>query len=110
MRSRDTETARSALAPDWRRTVRPLTSTWTRRTRAEPRGRLKLIAINPANNNQPYEWLFHDVNLRPDGDLGLISDEFQSMTLTGTLQAVSAAPYGLSRYMDLVSRRSWSTS
>jgi hypothetical protein len=73
------------------------------------RGRLKLIAVNPANNNQPYEWLFHDVNLRPDGDLPLIGDEFQQMTLTGTLQAVSAAPYGLSRYMDLVTRRSWAT-
>jgi hypothetical protein len=72
-------------------------------------GRLRFIGVNPVNANHPYEWTFHSVKLRPDGDLSLISDDFQQIQLAGTVEAASVTPYGLSRYMDLVTRRSYAT-
>ena len=72
-------------------------------------GRVRLMSVNPIDNNHPTEWTFHSVKLRPEGDLGLITDETAELTLVGTAQALSAAPYGLSRYLDVVTRRTWST-
>lgn len=72
-------------------------------------GRLRLISVNPSNNNHPTEWTLHSVALKPEGDLSLITDEFAELTLVGTAQAVSATPYGLSRYIDVVTRRTFNT-
>lgn len=71
-------------------------------------GSLRLVQINPANNNLPTEYTFHSVILTPDGDLGLITDEFATITLTGTAQSVTA-PYGLSNYLDVVSKQTFNT-
>lgn len=77
-------------------------------------GTLRLIQVNPALTvasgllTPPTEFTFHNVVLTPDGDLGLITDEYATITLTGTAQAVTA-PYGLSQYLDVVSKPSFNT-
>lgn len=49
-------------------------------------GALKFVSINPANNDKKTEYQFHQVALKPTGDLALISDEFGTMTLEGAAE------------------------
>lgn len=72
-------------------------------------GGLRLLSVNPSDENHVTDYTFHSVNLKPDGDLGLITDEFATMTLVGTVQAESVAPFGLSQYADIVTARSYNT-
>lgn len=47
---------------------------------------LKFIQINAARPNDETQYQFHRINLRPDGDLSLIGEEFASMTFSGRAQ------------------------
>lgn len=49
-------------------------------------GALKFVAENPANADAETEFEFHKVSLKAEGDFGLISDEFSTMTLTGAAE------------------------
>lgn len=45
-------------------------------------GALKFIAENPNNADKKTEFQFHQIKLKGDGEFGLISDEFASMSFT----------------------------
>lgn len=47
---------------------------------------VKFVMENPANNDEPLEFLFHSVQLAADGELALIGDEFSQIQLSGTAQ------------------------
>ena len=47
---------------------------------------LKFISENPASGDHQTEVQFHQVNLKAEGDFGLISDEFTTMGLTGAAE------------------------
>lgn len=72
-------------------------------------GALRFIQVNPVNADHQTEYTFHNVLLRPEGDFNLLSDEISTITLTGTVQAVSSAPYGGSKFVDIVTSRAYST-
>ncbi len=55
-------------------------------TQGSVTGALKFVAVNPANSDDVREFLFHQVTLASDGDLGLISDEFGTMSFAGTVE------------------------
>ena len=46
------------------------------------KGALKFISENPAAGDHQYEFQFHQVSLKAEGDFGLISDEFTTMGFT----------------------------
>jgi hypothetical protein len=52
---------------------------------------LKFISENPANNDRKTEFQFHQINLKAEGDFGLISDEYTQMTFTGVAESNSLA-------------------
>jgi hypothetical protein len=59
---------------------------------------VKFIGVNPADDNKEYEVVIHKTTLTPDGDTGLISDEFATMTFKGVAEesgyaAVADSPY-----------------
>lgn len=54
-------------------------------------GALKFVAENPAADDHNTEFEFHSVSLKAEGDFGLISDEFTTMTLTGAAEKNEAA-------------------
>lgn len=72
-------------------------------------GVLRFIQVNPVNLDHQTEYTFHNVLLRPEGDFNLLNDEISTITLTGTVQATSSAPYGGSKFVDIVTSRSYST-
>jgi len=43
-------------------------------------GALKFIEKNPANSDKSREWTFHQVTLKPSGDLSLIGDDWSQVT------------------------------
>lgn len=47
---------------------------------------LKFIGENPANADHKYEFQFHQVSVRAEGDFGLISDEYSVMNFSGTAE------------------------
>lgn len=57
---------------------------------------LMFVAENPAANDAKREYMFHQIELKPDGDLALIGDEWTQGSLTGkaerNLLADSNAP------------------
>lgn len=48
---------------------------------------LKFVAENPADDDKQTEYEFHQVDLKADGDFGLISDEFTQMGFTAAAEA-----------------------
>ncbi|MCZ2418674.1 MAG: hypothetical protein LC123_02365 [Burkholderiales bacterium] len=58
---------------------------------------VKFIGENPANNDKQAEIQFHQVNLKADGEMALIGDEFATMPFTGGIErnelADPDAPY-----------------
>ncbi len=66
----------AALTPD---EVKALTT-------SEFTGALKFISENPADADHQTEYQFHQVQLKAEGDFGLIADEFTVMQLTGTAE------------------------
>lgn len=48
---------------------------------------LKFVGSNPANNDEEVEIQFHQVSLKPDGDLGLISDDWTTMSFTAKAES-----------------------
>jgi len=48
-------------------------------------------AVNPANNDEPTEFLFHKVKLRADGDMPLIGEDWTTMPFGGTVEANAPA-------------------
>ncbi len=53
------------------------------------KGALKFISVNANNSSKEREYQFHDVTLRAEGDLALLSDEFATLQLTGKAKANS---------------------
>jgi hypothetical protein len=49
-------------------------------------GSLKFISENPADSDKQTEFEFHQVSLKADGDFGLISDEYTTLSLTGVAE------------------------
>jgi len=67
---------------------------------------LKFIQVNPANGDIETEWQFHQVTLKGDGDFALISEEWESMDLTGAAeQNVLADPDSPTMTMRQISAR-----
>ncbi len=63
---------------------------------------LKIIGVNPADNNKTYELHIHSTTLTPNGDVNMISNEFATMTFQGVAEesaatAHAAHPYGFFR-------------
>lgn len=50
---------------------------------------IKFVSENPANANEKEEYQFHKVTLGAEGDLGLISDEWQQMGFTGSVESAT---------------------
>jgi len=48
---------------------------------------LKFISVNPAASDAKTEYQIHKITLKPEGDFGLISDEWTTMTLNGAAEA-----------------------
>lgn len=66
-------------------------------TTTNPSYAVKFIAENPANASAQSEIQFHKVALNASGDLGMISDDWTSMTLEGVAESNSFfgnSPYG----------------
>lgn len=55
-------------------------------TKTSIKGALKFIAENPANNDKQYEYQFHKISVKPDGDFALISDEITQMQFSGVAE------------------------
>jgi hypothetical protein len=55
---------------------------------------LLFVEIDPANGGQKAEWLFHKVSLSADGEMGLISNEWRQIPLTGLAESNSAITVG----------------
>ncbi len=47
---------------------------------------LKFISKNPANSDQEVEYQFHQINLKPEGDFGGITDDFSVMGFSGVAE------------------------
>jgi len=60
-------------------------------TQSSIAGALKFVSENPADSDRKSEIQFHQVSLKAEGDLGLISDEFSQMTLTGIAESNALA-------------------
>lgn len=58
-------------------------------TQSSVRVALKFISENPANNDKQTEYQFHQIQLKAEGDLALIGDEFTTMGFTGTAEVNS---------------------
>lgn len=56
-------------------------------TQSNPRVALKFISENPANNDKQKEYVFHQVQLKPEGDFPLIGDEWTTMGYTATAES-----------------------
>lgn len=54
-------------------------------------GALKFVAENPASTDHQTEFQFHQVSLKAEGDLGMISDEYSQMQLTGIAERNTTA-------------------
>ena len=52
---------------------------------------VKFISIDGCDSNKVQEWQFHRVNLKPEGELPLIGDEFATMGFTGVAQSEEQA-------------------
>lgn len=61
---------------------------------------LKIIGVNPANNDEETEWEIHQTQLKADGELALIGDEFMVAGFTGVLEANNQG-YPDSPYMTI---------
>ncbi len=61
---------------------------------------LKVIGVNPANNDEETEWEIHQVQLKADGELALIGEEFMVAGFTGVLEA-NTQGYPTSPYMTI---------
>lgn len=48
---------------------------------------LKFIGVNPADNDKTVEHQIHQCNLKSDGELPLIGDEFMTMSFTGVMES-----------------------
>jgi hypothetical protein len=48
-------------------------------------------AVNPANDDEPTEFVFHQVKLRADGDMNLIGDDWTQMPFGGTVESNTKA-------------------
>ena len=62
-------------------------------TKGQISGAMKFVAVDPRNDSKETEFQFHYVTLSPDGELGLISDDWQGLGFTGVAEkreAVSA--------------------
>lgn len=59
-------------------------------TQAPLRGSLKFVQINPANNDEIREWEFHKVQVKPTGDLNLLSDTWTELEFSGTAEKNTA--------------------
>jgi len=56
------------------------------------KGALKFVSTNPNDSGKKVEYQFHEVSIRPEGDLALIGDEFTQITLTGTANKNTKLP------------------
>lgn len=70
---------------------------------------LIFIGENPADGDHPDEIHLYQVNLRPDGAYEAIGDDFQNITLTGSVEKVDPPPYGTSGFGKRVTRANYST-
>ena len=65
---------------------------------------LKFISENPADNDRQAEVQLHQVNLKAEGDLNMIGEEFSTMNFTGVAEANETAdadsPTMTIRYVD----------
>jgi len=61
-------------------------------TASQIKGALKFVSTNPADAGKRVEYQFHEVSIRPEGDLALIGDEFTQITLTGTANKNTKLP------------------
>lgn len=61
-------------------------------TASQIKGALKFVSTNPADSGKRVEYQFHEVSIRPEGDLALIGDEFTQITLTGTANKNTKLP------------------
>jgi len=48
-------------------------------------------AVNPANADEPTEFIFHQVKLRADGDMNMIGDDWTQMPFGGTVESNTKA-------------------
>jgi hypothetical protein len=53
---------------------------------------IKFISQNPAYNNAASEYEFHQVNMKAEGDLALIGDNWEELKFKGTAETNSAYP------------------
>jgi hypothetical protein len=60
-------------------------------TASAVQGKLKFIANNPANDGAKREYTSHSVNLKADGDLALIGEEYTNLGFTCALEADATA-------------------
>lgn len=60
-------------------------------TQTSVSGALKFLSENPANNDFMYEYQFHQVSLKAEGDFGLISDDITTMGFTGVAEQNASA-------------------
>lgn len=70
---------------------------------------IRFISENPNNANLVDILDLWAVKLRPDGELQLIGDDWQTMGFTGALQAITNPPPNSSEYGRLMRRASYST-
>lgn len=56
------------------------------------KGALKFVGTNPANNEEPYEVQCHQISLKADGDLSLISDDWATVGFTGVAERNTSVP------------------
>jgi hypothetical protein len=54
-------------------------------------GALKFIPENPADSDRKYEFQFHQVSLKAEGEFSLISDDWTTMQFTGVAEANETA-------------------
>ncbi len=52
---------------------------------------VKFVSLDGCDSDKVQEWQFHRVNLKPEGELPLIGDEFATMGFTGVAQAENQA-------------------
>jgi len=55
-------------------------------TQGSMKGKLIFIAVNPADEDHESEFVFEQVNLKPQGELSLIGDEYTTIQLTGVAE------------------------
>lgn len=62
---------------------------------------VKIIGFNKADNNKEEIWTIHRLLIGPTGNFTIISREFGSFTLNGSITADTTRPNGESQYLDI---------